>query len=339
MSTSSSSSPEDQGRERARSGLQGLQPTPSREGGQLSLSSLRQLRQELEDAKAERRSLLKQAQNAIKNPLKVVQVPHRLDNAASRKSEATNQRRKALKEVVDALTVSLRGKGQANQAKQTEEIFDYDIEIQAVVSFVQDKFRELLGEHTDDLRAKSRAHRHKALAKCEADGNQRLRNAERAARQEQQNLSEELVRAKRREESLRKRLNAQQLEGGKRDREHRAASGEWDLKERRLEERAARAEARAARAEKRCTEQEDLASARAEEAEKRAQARIREHEGRSEASSAMAAKERERADHFDRKYRDLLRESARAQVSAFRCRHHHHHTTLHLLIWKMDCLG
>ena len=100
-----------------------------RESSGLTISSLKQLRQELEEAKMERRNLLKAAQKAIKNLLKI-EIPHRPEAGNARK-DATNQRRKVLKEVVDALSLSLeKGTGDENRA-----VFDYDIEIQAVVSF------------------------------------------------------------------------------------------------------------------------------------------------------------------------------------------------------------
>ncbi|UPR00274.1 hypothetical protein HOP50_05g35880 [Chloropicon primus] len=289
----------------------------------LSLSSLKQLRQELEEAKTERRNLLKAAQNALKNPLKVVQVPHRLDSASARKSDVTNQRRKLLKEVVDALSVSLtrgadrgaqgRGGGQKEDADKGNSLFTYDIEIQAVVSFVQDKFDEIMSAAVEDLKGKARAHKLKALAKAEENATKRLRNLERASKQEQDGLSQEVYKSKRQIDSLKKKLNNAQLECSRKDRELRTAMEGTSEREKKIQDKLGRAVDRAQRAEKRAADTTDLMATQVEEIQKQTRAMISEHEGRSELIALQVEQQRSRAESIARDYSALCKDAREGQ--------------------------
>ena len=199
----------------------------------VSLQTLKLLRQELEDAKLERRTLLQSAQKALKAPIRI-DIPHRAPEEIPIKRQ-TNQRRKVLKEVMDALSHALthadendendararqskHGKHAKGQAER-DPVWKYDLEIQAVVSLVQDRVQEIVARDRDAHRARAKAHRIKALAKAEESSHQRLRDAERASRQEQASLNEDLYKQKRVVDNLRRKLAARDREAVVRERE------------------------------------------------------------------------------------------------------------------------
>lgn len=271
-----------------------------RESSGLTISSLKQLRQELEEAKMERRNLLKAAQKAIKNPLKI-EIPHRPEAGNARK-DATNQRRKVLKEVVDALSLSLeKGTGDENRA-----VFDYDIEIQAVVSFVQEKFQDLMTSAVDDLKVKARAHKHKALAKAEENASQRLRNQERSMRQDQAALNQELFKRERQVDSLKKKLGSAQREAAVREKELRGTIDEISQREKKMQEKVGKALERAQKAEKRALESSNLMATQVEEIQKQTEHSISQHKHNSEAIESQLEQQKERADKLEREYEELL---------------------------------
>ena len=265
----------------------------------LSISSLKQLRQELEDAKMERRNLLKAAQKVLKNPLKI-EVPHRLDASSARK-EVANQRRKALKEVVDALSVALV----TSPGEENKRMFDYDIEIQAVVSFVQDKFHEIMASAVDDLKAKARTHKHRALAKAEENATLRMRNVERASRQEQAALSQDLFKAKRQVDALKKKLSNAQLDAGRRERELKNRVEELSANEKKMQDKVAKALERPQKAEKRAMESSNLMATQIEEIQKQTGISISEHKHKTESLAQQLEHQTRKATEMTKNYEAL----------------------------------
>ena len=265
----------------------------------LSISSLKQLRQELEDAKMERRNLLKAAQKVLKNPLKI-EVPHRLDASSARK-EVANQRRKALKEVVDALSVALV----TSPGEENKRMFDYDIEIQAVVSFVQDKFHEIMASAVDDLKAKARTHKHRALAKAEENATLRMRNVERASRQEQAALSQDLFKAKRQVDALKKKLSNAQLDAGRRERELKNRVEELSANEKKMQDKVAKALERAQKAEKRAMESSNFMATQIEEIQKQTGISISEHKHKTESLAQQLEHQTRKATEMTKNYEAL----------------------------------
>ena len=265
----------------------------------LSISSLKQLRQELEDAKMERRNLLKAAQKVLKNPLKI-EVPHRLDASSARK-EVANQRRKALKEVVDALSVALV----TSPGEENKRMFDYDIEIQAVVSFVQDKFHEIMASAVDDLKAKARTHKHRALAKAEENATLRMRNVERASRQEQAALSQDLFKAKRQVDALKKKLSNAQLDTGRRERELKNRVEELSANEKKMQDKVAKALERAQKAENRAMESSNFMATQIEEIQKQTGISISEHKHKTESLAQQLEHQTRKATEMTKNYEAL----------------------------------
>ena len=305
------------GRGRPSSAQVQLDSKPESSG--ISLSSLKQLRQELEEAKLERRNLLKAAQKAIKNPLKI-EIPHRPEVGSAPKKDVKNQRRKVLKEVVDALSLSLesgdgkgKGKGASSMDENNRAIFDYDIEIQAVVSFVQDRFQELLSEAVDDLKAKARTHKHKALAKAEENASQRVRNLERASRQEQESLNQEVFKCKRQIDNLKKKVSSAQRETSLKERESKSVIEEITKRERIMEEKLSKALERAQRAEKRATEASNFMTTQVEEIQKQSALSISQYREKIETCNKQLEEQRSRSDRLAKDYEELLNSTQSGQ--------------------------